>query len=232
MNEECDFAVEHADGSFMDHLKFCFEYSHAHFPNKSPRVLLLHSIMGVGTNFFPMDASKIPKLHALVTEEEFQHIQIFPTMLRLLQSGLLMDDLLEQSKEQLDQLASFTCHRVIDNKKVTVTAEQFFDHLNYQLIHLLDFLPCSSWKQHVDDAFLKHFSDLYKILKKNKQLRCRLDYNAEEGSSSSEGLPRTIVSLLRGIIPSKIAITMAKNALKTFSKKINHSLEYTMEYTQ
>jgi hypothetical protein len=56
MEHECDFAVEHADGSFMDHLRFCFEYSHAHYPQKSPRVLLLHSIMGVGTNFFPMAA--------------------------------------------------------------------------------------------------------------------------------------------------------------------------------
>lgn len=60
MQKHCNFAMEHADGSFMDHLRFCYEYSYAHYKEKSPRVLLLHSIMGVGTNFFPMDASKIP----------------------------------------------------------------------------------------------------------------------------------------------------------------------------
>ena len=32
MNNDCDFGMEHADGSFMDHLKFCFEYSLVHYP--------------------------------------------------------------------------------------------------------------------------------------------------------------------------------------------------------
>ena len=27
MSNDCNFAMEHADGSFMDHLKFCYEYS-------------------------------------------------------------------------------------------------------------------------------------------------------------------------------------------------------------
>ena len=54
MVDECDFALEHADGSFMDHLHFCSEYTALHLPSASPRVMLLHSIMGVGTNCFPM----------------------------------------------------------------------------------------------------------------------------------------------------------------------------------
>ena len=57
MRDECDFSCEHADGSFMDHLRFCYDYSAAHFKNQSPRVMLLHSIMGVGTNIFPMEAT-------------------------------------------------------------------------------------------------------------------------------------------------------------------------------
>ena len=51
--------MEHADGSFMDHLQFCFEYSHAHMAGVSPRILLLHSIMGVGTNHFPLTARRV-----------------------------------------------------------------------------------------------------------------------------------------------------------------------------
>ena len=54
MRDQCDFSCEHADGSFMDHLRFCYDYSAAHFKGQSPRVMLLHSIMGVGTNIFPM----------------------------------------------------------------------------------------------------------------------------------------------------------------------------------
>ena len=30
--------MEHADGSFMDHLQFCFEYSFRCLPGRSPRV--------------------------------------------------------------------------------------------------------------------------------------------------------------------------------------------------
>ena len=57
MSEECDLKMEHADGSFMDHLRFCHEYSAQHYKGKSPIPLFLHSIMGVGTNFFPMVSS-------------------------------------------------------------------------------------------------------------------------------------------------------------------------------
>ena len=83
IHNQCDFSMEHADGSFLDHLKFCHEYSHAHFPQHSPRVLLLHSIMGVGTNFFPMEINKIPQLQTLLTPFEYRHIEMFPSMLRL-----------------------------------------------------------------------------------------------------------------------------------------------------
>ena len=87
MNEECDFAMEHADGSFMDHLQFCYEYCAAHYRGKSPRVLLLHSVLGVGTNYFPCDTTKIPALRALLTPEEFVHVEAFPSLLRLIVHG-------------------------------------------------------------------------------------------------------------------------------------------------
>ena len=48
--EECDFDVEHAEGSFVDHLYFCYEYCAQHYPQGSPLVMLLHSILGTGTN--------------------------------------------------------------------------------------------------------------------------------------------------------------------------------------
>lgn len=56
LQTHCSFSQEHADGSFMDHLQFCHDYSAVHFPAHSPRVLLLHSFLGVGTNIFPMEA--------------------------------------------------------------------------------------------------------------------------------------------------------------------------------
>ena len=49
MQSECNFKCEHADGSFMDHLYFCSDYCSVHYKEVSPKVLFLHSIMGVGT---------------------------------------------------------------------------------------------------------------------------------------------------------------------------------------
>jgi len=84
MVEECDFDVEHADGSFLDHLYFCWEYTLEHYPGRSPIVMLLHSILGTGTNTFAMEVEKIPTLRALMTEFEWNHVEAFPSILRLL----------------------------------------------------------------------------------------------------------------------------------------------------
>lgn len=71
LQQECDFDVEHADGSFLDHLYVCYEYGTLHYPKRSPLVLLLlHSILGTGTNTFAMPASKIPTLKPLMNELE------------------------------------------------------------------------------------------------------------------------------------------------------------------
>ena len=50
MASECNFKLEHADGSFMDHLTFCRDYCAAHYDSVSSTPLFIHSIMGVGTN--------------------------------------------------------------------------------------------------------------------------------------------------------------------------------------
>lgn len=54
-------------GSFLDHLQFCYEYSASYFKEHSPRVLFLHSILGVGTNIFPMKKEDEPALAAIVS---------------------------------------------------------------------------------------------------------------------------------------------------------------------
>jgi hypothetical protein len=53
-------------GSFLDHLQFCYEYSAAYFKQHSPRVLFLHSILGVGTNIFPMKKEDESTLSSMV----------------------------------------------------------------------------------------------------------------------------------------------------------------------
>jgi hypothetical protein len=46
-------------------------------------VALLHSILGTAKNTFAVDAGKIPKLKALLTEFEAIHVETFPSILLL-----------------------------------------------------------------------------------------------------------------------------------------------------
>jgi hypothetical protein len=55
---------------------------------------------------------------------------------------------------------------VIDNAEMVMDAAGFWAQLNYQLIHLLDFLPAASWALHTGDNFLDNFSSIYGLLQK------------------------------------------------------------------
>jgi hypothetical protein len=123
---ECDFDVEHADGSFLDHLYFCFEYSVQHYPGRSPLVMLLHSILGTGTNTFAMPAEKIPELRKLMTPWEWTQTEAFPSVLRLLYAGPLRRELRE-NLHRSDAIASISLRRVIDNEPITMSGEDPLD---------------------------------------------------------------------------------------------------------
>ena len=231
IKNDCDFAVEHADGSFMDHLWFCYEYSHAHYPERSPRVLLLHSIMGVGTNFFPMPREKIPELRALLTEFEFEQIALFPTMLRVFYHGPMRWELEAMTRAELESIERVSMYRVIDNERMEFSADAFWAQLNYQLIHLLDFLPASSWKLHAGDNFLDAFQSLYGILQKAGKLECRVNFDASEGKDSHDGQPMTLAGFIRGAIPSAVQLALARRQIAQFSAAIDHSLGYELVRT-
>ena len=103
--------------------------------------MLLHSILGVGTHSFPMKKEQMPKLAALTTADEFAHTAAFPSVLRLLLARELLPALRAQAAGGAARVRSLKFHRVIDNAPIEFDSEQLFAQLNYQLIHLLDFLP-------------------------------------------------------------------------------------------
>ena len=103
MVAECDFSMEHADGTFLEHLVFVYEYCAKHFPQYSPRVMLLHSILGTATNTFAMTKEQIPKLAALVTDFEMLHIESFPSVFRLISNAQLLETL-NDNAQRLDDL--------------------------------------------------------------------------------------------------------------------------------
>lgn len=227
MVDECDFDVEHADGSFLDHLYFCFEYGTQHYAEFSPTVLLLHSILGTGTNTFAMDAAKIPALRELMTPFEWTHVEAFPSVLRLLYDLPLRRELWANST-RLDALESILFHRVIDNEPITMTADELWVQLNFQLIHLVDFLPVANWSVHQNDTAFILFRDLYALLDKAAKRTAKLDYEPATAGRGLEGEALGLGRWLTTKIPVGLSEKMAAKSVRRFSERIGHSMSHTL----
>jgi hypothetical protein len=225
---ECDFDVEHADGSFLDHLYFCFEYSVQHYPGQSPLVMLLHSILGTGTNTFAMPADKIPapQAHGALGVGANRS---FPSVLRLLYAGSLRQELRE-NVHRADAIASITFHRVIDNESITMSGKDLWVALNYQLIHLVDFLPVANWSMHQNDTSFILFRDLYDLLERAGKREAIVGYTPTSRPRKLEGEPQGVGAWLTTLIPVSASERLAAKAVTRFSERIGHSLDYRIAW--
>ena len=229
MVEECDFDVEHADGSFLDHLYFCFEYGTQHYPDHSPIVLLLHSILGTGTNTFAMTADKIPALRELMTPFEWTHVEAFPSVLRLLYDEPLRAELWAHAGD-LSKLESIRFKRVIDNAAIEMSADDFWIQLNFQLIHLIDFLPVANWSMHQNDTAFIVFRDLYRLLEEGGKRSAKLGYTPARAGVGPSGEDQGIGAWLTTKIPIGMSEKMAAKSVRRFSERIGHSLDYDLSW--
>ena len=146
MRTQCAFDTMHADGSFLDHLSFCADYAYAHMPGSS-RVLLLHSILGTSANYFPMQLRHLPRLKELVSPDELVHLRAFPAVQRLIYATDLLC-VLWASRAELHSLRHVSFHQVRPlNEPLSLDAHALLQHLNFQLIHQVDFMPACCWAQ-------------------------------------------------------------------------------------
>ncbi|MCB9780193.1 MAG: hypothetical protein H6742_16620 [Alphaproteobacteria bacterium] len=229
MVEECDFDVEHADGSFLDHLYFCFEYTVAHYPGQSPIVMLLHSILGTGTNTFAMTADRIPALRALVGQREWLHIEAFPSVLRLLYDLPLRQEL-RANLHRIDQLKSIRMRRVIDNAPIELSASELWVALNYQLIHLVDFLPVANWVAWSNDTSFIVFRDLYDLLERAGKREALVEYHPPAGPHQLQGEDLPLPGRLTSRIPVGLSEKMAARSVRTFSERAGHDISYAIDW--
>jgi len=215
----------------MDHLHFCHDYSAVHFPAHSPRVLLLHSILGVGTNIFPMEAEHIPKLEALLTPFELKHISAFPSFVRLLSAGLV-EAMARLSDEELAQIKAVHFHRVIDNTEHSLSGEDLWIHLNFHVMHFLDFLPAAGWKAQLSEPLFQMFVELYNYLKRLGNIQCNLDFNLASPCEYADAsqLPLTLGTLVSTHVPKKLARKLAAKAVRQYSRDCRHSLKCEVEF--
>lgn len=229
MIDECDFSMEHADGTFLEHLVFCHHYAARHYPKHSPNIALLHSILGTATNTFAMDAGKIPKLKALLTEFEAIHIETFPSILRLLYNKGLLEEL-EQNRHRLGDLKALHCYRVIDNEPLTIDANNLWINLNYHLMHFVDFMPCANWSTHQVDPLLQMFKALSSMLDRAGQRQAQVTVAFPAAKTAAVGETRSLFGRVISLLPAAVTLKLARKSIQEYSEKAGHDLAYQLEW--
>ncbi|MGQ7848125.1 hypothetical protein ACUNV4_26755 [Granulosicoccus sp. 3-233] len=227
MVRECDFSMEHADGTFLEHLVFCHHYAAHHYPEHSPNVALLHSILGTATNTFAMDAAKIPQLKALLTDFESLQVEAFPSILRLLYNKDLLEEL-EQNTQRLGDLDALHCFRVIDNEPLRIDADNFWINLNYHLMHFVDFMPTANWSTHQSDPLLQMFKRLSQLLDQAGQRQAQVALELPEAKTAPVGENPTLLGRIMALLPASITLALARKSVRRYSALAGHDLSYQL----
>lgn len=229
METECDFSMEHADGTFLEHLVFCHDYSARHYPEHSPNVALLHSILGTATNTFAMSVDKLPQLRERLTDFEALHVEAFPSLIRLFyDQGLLAE--LTANLHRLEELEALHCHRVIDNAPLVLDAENLWIQLNYHLMHFVDFMPAANWGLRRNDPLLLQFQQLSTFLDRANLRQATVDVTFPTGPVPAVGESPTLVGRLSGALPASLTLKLAKKTIRQYSAEIGHQLDYRLKW--
>ncbi|MEM9728938.1 MAG: hypothetical protein AAF997_10155 [Myxococcota bacterium] len=229
MEDECDFSMEHADGTFLEHLVFCHDYAARHYSDYSPNVALLHSILGTATNTFAMTVDKLPMLRERLTDFEANQIEAFPSLVRLFYDRALLAEL-TANLHRLDKLEALHCYRVIDNEPIVMDAENLWIQLNYQLMHFVDFMPSANWGARRNDPLLMQFRELSTFLDRAGQRRARVDVTFPSSSTPPVGEQISLVGRVAATLPVSLTQTLAQKTIRTYSGEIGHSLGYRLEW--
>ena len=155
-------------------------------------------------------------------------MEAFPSLLRLLYDFPLRKEL-RLNRHRPDAIERIDFHRVIDNEPVSMSGDELWTQLNYQLIHLVDFLPVANWATHANDTSFILFRDLYDLLKCCGKLQTKLDYTPPGKTRTLRG-ERPSLGLLTTLIPVSLSQKMAARSVTQFSERAGHSLNYTIHW--
>lgn len=230
MVERCDFSMEHADGSFLEHLVFCHDYAAHYYPAYSPNVALLHSILGTATNTFAMDASLLPELKALLTDFEAMHVEAFPSILRLLYNNEFLAEL-EQNLHRIDALHTVHFHRVIDNEPLSIDSDALWINLNYHLMHFVDFMPAANWGTHRADPLLQMFERVSQLLDSAGKREAQVTVVFPGDKTTARRESQTLFGRLTGLLPASTTLALAKKSIQDYSARAGHNLAYRIDWS-
>ena len=229
MVDECDFSMEHADGTFLEHLVFCYDYAARYYPEHSPNVALLHSIFGTATNTFAMRLEQIPTLKALLTDFEAEQIEVFPSTLRLFYDGFFLAEL-EENIDRIDKLDTLELRRVMDNEPMRIDAEAMWINLNYHLMHFVDFMPAANWSIHSADPLLQMFTRLSTLLDRAGQRQAQVQVSFPTAKTPAIDEDRTAFGRVIGLLPPEVTLKLTKKSINEYSAAARHDLSYRLNW--
>merc|ERR1712187_975350 len=127
----------------------------------------------------------------------------------------MVDDKSIQSVDHIEY------HRVIDNAAMSMPMSDFWIQLNYQLIHILDFVPTCHWGNNPQDNVLFHVAmPLLRLLREAGQLVATVDLDMSSCSPEADGQVMSLVAVLSVVIPNFAKLRIQQKQFRRFSQKI------------
>ena len=110
-------------------------------------------------------------------------------------------------------------------------AENLWNQLNYQLIHYIDFLPPANWSLHCSDIFIQNFIELSLFLDKVNKRMATVGFPIPS-SDLTKGVQEelSLGSRVANLIPAGLKKKAAAKSIRTFSKRIGHSLDFSFSW--
>ena len=103
--------------------------------------------------------------------------------------------------------------------------------MNYQLIHLVDFLPVSNWSVHQNDTSFILFRDLYDLMQQGGRLDAKIDYAPAGARGSLQDEEMSFLGKLATRLPLGLVEKLAGKSVARFSERIGHSLDYEARWS-
>merc|ERR1712113_1063309 len=131
---------------------------------------------GVGTNLFPMAPDKLPTLKSMLTEEEFLHVQAFPSILRLIIANRFLPEL-GRGLQRGRKLVRVEMHRLLGNLRFQLTWDELVAQMNLHLMHSIDFLPASDWNSFVARTAPVFMTcvELFNFMTRHNLIQCEIN---------------------------------------------------------
>lgn len=143
--------------------------------------------------------------------------------MRLLYNDGLLNEL-EHNMHRLGELKALHFHRAIDNEPLTIDADNLWIHLNYHLMHFVDFVPAANWSTHRADPLLQMFERLSSSLDRAGQRQAQVEIVFPATKTAPVGENRSLFGRISDALPPPaVKLTLARKTIQKYFGLAGHA---------